>query len=287
MEDWVRSKLLYKETTLARSKMDADKLCKYGVKCLDDALRCIMPNDLVVIGAETGAGKSEIGIHIAQTNAMAGKRVGVFYLEGGRKEAMQRLQWKLITQRYYDPEYDKKNYCDRIVRPITYLDWACNTLDRMESDFVVSIEGEVYADVIFKVDPNMFFYKTDKGFSREDLIKALHSFQEDKTMFLDLIIIDHLQYFELYGNNEIMETTEILRECKRITDFYGVPVVLISHLRKRNKDTGMATHEDFYGSGNIAKISSTAIILTPSKEEDYRQGIFPTYIRVVKSRVCL
>jgi hypothetical protein len=44
--------------------------------------------------------------------------------------------------------------------------------------------------------------------------------------------------------------------------------------------------EDFYGSSNIPKISTTSIILSPASDmADLANNVYPTWIRVVKSRI--
>jgi replicative DNA helicase len=60
---------------------------------LDDYLRCIMPNDLILLGAETGAGKTELARHIGAANARNGKRVYYFALEAEDKEIERRTKY--------------------------------------------------------------------------------------------------------------------------------------------------------------------------------------------------
>lgn len=82
--------------------------------------------------------------------------------------------------------------------------------------------------------------------------------------------------------------TQILMKVKDITNFYQIPVILISHLRKKEKDRGLPSQEDFFGTSNIAKICSQAIVLYPFyKEDNFISGIYPTFFRFVKSRTGL
>jgi len=59
-------------------------------------------------------------------------------------------------------------------------------------------------------------------------------------------------------------------------------------LAQEGKDRGLPDQEDFYGSSNIPKIATTAITITPdTKDDNLATNIFPTFFRIVKSRVGL
>lgn len=269
----------YIEETRDRESIEPDRLCTYGVKALDDALFRIGTNELVVIGAETGMGKSELSLNIAQHNAVNGKRVAVYYLEGGHLEAIRRMKWKDITKMYFkDYRFARAN--------VDFKQWMYNY---NPEHVLIDIEGKVNNQYREKYKENLYFYPTTKEFTIEKFMMSLLDFHQLLTadLDLDLIIIDHLQYFSLaQADNEISEITKILREVKEITEYYNTPVILISHLRKRGKNAGLPGHEDFYGSGNIAKIATTAITIAPDPEGDsLADNIYPTFLRVVKSRV--
>ncbi len=276
LDSWKDYPELYIKEGAEREAIDPDSLCTYGIECLDNALFRILKNDLIVIGADTGSGKSELSLHIAQHNAKNGKTVGVYYLEGGEDEAMRRLKWKQISAEYYkNPDAE----------PISYQEWVCNSCSNPE---LKAVEAKVYEDNKDIYKDKLYFFPSDSDFNLDKFIMSLLDFTEwiEGKLHLDLIIIDHLQYFSLGSENkEIKEVTKILKEVKRITEYYNVPIILVSHLRKRGKNPGLPTQEDFYGSGNIAKISSTSILLSKKREDDFQQGIFPTYINIAKSRV--
>ena len=70
-------------------KIDINRICTFGIAPLDDALIGILPNDLICIGADSGVGKSEIALDIALHNAYSGKKVGLYFIEGGAEEAVR------------------------------------------------------------------------------------------------------------------------------------------------------------------------------------------------------
>ena len=296
MEEAVKTSFLpwdqaFKQESEHRLDIDINKLCRYGISFLDDSVKCILPNELVIIGAKSGQGKSDLGLQIAAHNAKRGKRVAVYYLEGGHKEAIARIKWRDICSIYYDTYKELGIEMD-------YHSWLVN--DHIHP-VLNKIETEVYLDYQDAYKNNLFFYNAKAGLTIEDFLSSLLDFHDLKTSFgatfgdvartkgfdLDLIIIDHLQYFSLtQGENEYAEVTNIIREVKNITDNYNIPVVLISHLRKTGKDTGLPDMEDFHGSSNIPKISTTSIMISPATDkQQLAMNIFPTYMRVVKSRV--
>ncbi len=289
MKDFIGYEQVYKEEEEVRLNTNFSKLCRYGIKALDDSLLAIAKNELIVIGADSGTGKSSLVLDIARHNAQNGKRVALFYLEGGHIEAMQRLKWQDITSKYYSFRSDKQ-YIE-----MDFRKWVLNF--PQDSQEFTQLSSEVYEDSKVKYKDNLYFYPITEGFKIDDLLNSLlgfhklipsmGAFSKEGVYDLDLIIIDHLQYFSLdQGDNEITEITRIIRECKKITDHYNIPIILVSHLRKKGKDRGLPDQEDFYGSSNIPKISTTAITIAPySQLDNLAKNIYPTFFRIVKSRI--
>lgn len=277
--NWLSWSEAFKNEAIEREDTKPEELCSYGIKPLDDALYRIGKNELVVLGAETGYGKSELALSIAQHNAKQGKTVGVYYLEGGYLEAIRRMKWKDIADKYYKEYYFSKADVD-------FRKWVYNC---KQDEIITDIEGQIYQSYKEKYEDNLYFFPTSDSFTIDKFFMSLLDFNEllSKKLYLDLIVVDHLQYFSLTDEeNEIRQITKILRELKRITEYYNTPVLLVSHLRKRGKKAGLPTHEDFYGSGNIAKISTTAIMISPATDRDsLYKNIYPTYLRIVKSRI--
>lgn len=291
MQDWTPLEDAFKNEADIRKNVEKDKLCTFGIKPLDDALICMARNELVVIGADSGVGKSEMCLQIARTNIKKGKKVALYYLEGGYEEAIQRMKWANIAEEYY------KNYSHKGI-DMDYKKWILNLIE--DKDKVLDIiESKVWDDYKEQYKNNLMFYSAKGGLDIEKFLSSLLEFHKlvrikeegpfntEGKLDVDLVIIDHLQYFSLMkAESELFEITEILRAVKNITEHFKVPVVLISHLRKKTKDRGLPDQQDFYGSSNIPKIASTAITIASATEKDnLRLGLYPTYIRVVKSRI--
>ena len=80
------------------------RILKFGVSYLDDALLGILPNDLVLIGAPSGAGKTQLCVNIANANLAEGKRVHVFALEAEQDEWERRIKYQMLCQAYYSDQ---------------------------------------------------------------------------------------------------------------------------------------------------------------------------------------
>lgn len=254
-----------------RRSIDQKSICHFGIKSLDDQIPGILKNDLIVIGADSGAGKSDVALSMAVHNASVGKQVALYFIEGGALEAIARIKWKEIRDIYYT------KYRSGI--EMDYIKWRLNIHDCPET--LKEIEKEAEESISNRLKDNLQMYSFRAGFTIDDLTKSLESTGE-----VDLIVIDHLQYFTLVNpRNEYQEMTEIVKRVKEITENKQIPVVLVSHLRKKDKDRGLPNQEDFFGTSNIAKICSLAFTITPATSvDDHEKEIYPTYFRVVKSR---
>lgn len=270
-----------------REKINPNELCSYGITALDDSCQFIMKNELIVIGADSGVGKSELVLDIAMHNVEKKKRIALFYLEGGSEEAVSRIKWKHLCKKYFSQR-------DKHIDNFDYVSWKTN---QIKHKFLREMEIDI--ETKMATLNNFWIYPVDKGFNVDKLYSSLldfHSlvpasegsaFEAEGQVDIDLIIVDHLQYFELNGSqHEILQTTNILRKLKEISDMFRVPVILVSHLRKKGKDRGLPDQEDFYGSSNIVKIATTAITLSSdTSKTDFSDNIYPTFIRIVKSRI--
>lgn len=278
-QDWLLWDKAFQLETEYRKDIDPDKLCSYGVQVLDDALFRIGPSELVVIGAETGQGKSDLALSVARHNAIQGRRVAIYFLEGGWMEAMQRLKWWDIAQKFYSEP------CKPFVE-MDFKRWIYNA--EINKDYLLQLEAGIYEEWKQRYRENLFIFPTTREFTIDKFLSSLYDFHDlgAAKLDLDLLVIDHLQYFSLtLEENEIAAITNILREVKQIADYFRIPIILVSHLRKRGRKAGLPSHEDFYGSGNIAKISTTSIIIHPAAGRDrLARNVYPTYFIIPKCR---
>lgn len=217
-----------------RRSITKENICSYWI--FDKHLQWILPDELVVIAADTGSGKSEISYKIAVENAKKDKKVFLFSLEWSLEEiALREIQREIAKQ--------------KSINTVDYrYNWGKHVKD--EEDAIRN-----YSD---KVKKNLKVFnkkeKTTLWFIKELITKSKDRF--------DMFIIDHLHYISFDWQNENKEISDIMRELKMLTDIIKKPVVLVSHLRKRNKKISpIPTIDDLYGSWNIAKEATTILII--------------------------
>lgn len=247
------------------------KLLSFGVQFLDDATRGIMPNDLVLIGAPTGIGKTELCVQIALANLENGKRVHFIALEAEPFEIERRLMFPYLAESYYS---DKDRI--QLKRRLNMTDWVIGEFDDELKKYEDPIEN--YFKNAFK---DLFtFYKSEK-FGVEELIYNI-TMVCDET---DLIIIDHIHYFDWDDENDNRAIKNIAKTVREIAIEVGKPVILVAHLRKRdraNKEL-VSGPDEFHGSSDLTKIATKIITLSNAGLTD--DGKYATYFRIAKNRI--
>ena len=270
-----------------------DDLCIYGIKPLDDALLAIAKDELVVIASSSGYGKTEMSLAISRINAMRGKKVAHYNLEGGWREAIARMKWRDICSLYF------KEHAGAGIE-LDYRKWLLN---KNPHPLLQKLETQIYTAMREKLGETLYLYDSEEGLTCETFCESLAHFEglripmtlnflskETLDTFAgekpDLIVIDHLHYFRFPDEKqEIRAMTEIMLKAKEINQRYNIPIILVAHLRKCPRGHGVPDKEDIYGTGNIHKIANTCIILSPDHENDNSaSGLYPTYIRIAKSR---
>jgi len=246
------------------------RLMEFGIGILDDALRGILPDDLILIGAQSGLGKTQICCNIAMANMENGKRVHFIALEAGEFEITRRLKYPLVMERFYADD-DRPS-----LGKIDFTNW-------MLGDYLNEMEAheQSAAEFFEKAYGNLFmFHKADK-FGLAELIESVCFGAKDS----DLIIIDHVHYFDLEDDNENRALKEIAKTVRSLALEEQKPIILIAHLRKKDRGNkelcpGM---EEFHGSSDLYKIATRVITLSPGRPLPDGAG-YETYFRIPKNR---
>ena len=249
---WSLAKRALKE----KKERDESILCSYGIDELDKHLIWILPEDLVVIGAETWVGKSEIAFNIAIKNAMKGKKVLLFALEWSMEDIVHRFVWKQIAKK---KKVDPKKFV---------YNW-----EYMKDEY----EDEI-RNLPKELDENLIIFDKKTIPNKEFICEMIKKRKDD----VDLFVIDHLHYIELTTSDEHRETGEIMKAIKTVNDEIKKPIVVISHMRKsiaKKIKNQRPTENDLHWSSNIAKIASVIILLYRLEMPD-----FNTWFYVPKNR---
>lgn len=259
-----------------------DKLLTYGIQFWDDALLGIQSQDLIVLGASTGSGKSSACAAIALANAKLGKRVHYFALEASNNEIEQRIKYGILASAYYksSPQY-----------PLSYPEWLYCKYDHVKEmkDMVDGLERQLEDEFVESVRNMKTLYRTSGDFTLENLHRHLLQIADET----DLIILDHLHYLDVEdGRSENEVYGECIKSIRDIVLNYKVPIIVVAHLRKKQNGRGqerlIPDIADFHGTSNITKIATTCIMMAPAYDQPASTPLgylLPTYTQIVKARV--
>lgn len=240
---------------------------------LDDLLRGIAANDLIVLGAETGAGKTEFARAVAASNAKRGKRVYYFALEAEDREIERRTKYSILhglMGRENTPRRDEVNYPD----------WY-----RGKCEDIIGDALDEKADRALAIEyQTLHTYYRGSKFDHEDIRRLFLAIQTDA----DLIVLDHLHYVDIEDENENRGFKKTVKMIRDVALGIGRPVILVVHLRKRDirSKSIVPDIEMIHGSSDIAKICTRAIMLAPARSmPSDDSSIANTFFYVPKDRV--
>jgi len=242
----------------------------FGIESLDHALDGIFKDDLILIGAPSGAGKTQLCCNIALANMEHGKKVHYIALEAGEFEIERRLKYPLVLERFLsDPNKP------RLGQKVTFSKW-------LTGKFLLDLEKYEFeaAEYFEKAYRDLFlFYKT-KAFGLNELLESIAFCSNDT----DLIIVDHVHYFDFEDENENRAIKNIAKTVRQLAIDEGKPIILIAHLRKRDKHNAslVADLDEFHGSSDLYKIATKVITMAPGRPT--KDGTYETFFRIPKNR---
>lgn len=238
------SDVLFNQSIISNIKIENSKnILSFGVSFLDEALLGIGTHDLVLLGAPSGAGKTELATHIAFTNAKQGKRVVYFALEAERNEIELRTTYKYKSMSYY--KSGGKLYTSYDL----WLQGGCEHIEDTRIDFP-------------KINKESLRTRYISGdYSIGDFILDYNEIVNDS----DLIIVDHIHYFDLESENENKEYKNIIKKLRNEVLQNGKPMVVVSHIKKKDRRYPVIVpdQEDFHGTSDLTKIATKVVSLSP------------------------
>jgi replicative DNA helicase len=256
---------------------DGDKILEFGVPFLDDCCVGIIPNDLIMVGATTGSGKTEFAKIVAKHNAARGYNVMFFALEAEEFEIERRIKFSMLQEMW-----SEDNPGIRTEEMFGYAEWRLNRY-KTELDIPYGKKVEELYQATYE-DRLRTYYRVRGDFSVEDLDRVVLR----NSKGVDLIILDHIHYVDMDGDNENKEMKLLLQKLRRIAIILGIPVLCIAHLKKGIK-TLIPALDDFHGTSDITKIATTCIMLAKcsdfSTAEPMEEIGWPTYLSVSKFRL--
>lgn len=240
---------------------------KFGIQFLDDVTKGIFPSDLILLGARSGAGKTQLCCEILNANVRSGRRVLYVALEAELFEIESRLKFKFfmdaVRQDYKRPsiEFD-----------LWMLGRYVNQFPEQEQRALEQF-NEAYNTKAFVQ------YKGDK-FGVNELIETVCRTAPK----VDLLIIDHVHYFDFDDELENRALKEIAKTARTLALEQAKPILLVSHMRKpdRKVKSICPDMDEFHGTSELFKIATKVITLAPGKT--IRNNAYETFMRVPKNR---
>lgn len=259
----------FRNERAARAKLHTEML-KFGISFVDDSLLGILPDDLVLVGAPSGVGKTQFCVNLALTNVAKQKRVHFFALEASEFEVERRLKWQILMTNFYaDPNRP------RLGKPLLFDEWEVGLYEDILAPY------EEWADKYCADEfANLHvFYKTE-DFTANKLVEYVNYVADDT----DLIMVDHVHYFDWDDSNDNRALKEIAKTARDLGKTHRKPIVLVSHLRKRDKrnEELAAGLDEFHGSSDLTKIATKVISIASGGPAP--EGGFYTYMRTAKNR---
>lgn len=248
-----------------------NNLRSFGISFLDDALIGIGPGDLVLLGAPSGVGKTQLCCNIAKANIEKGRKVHFFALESDEFEIERRLKYEIISKAFFEsvvrPEIPGRLNFERW-RMGDYVEYMAG----FESAAIDTFERH-YGDLLLH-------HKAEDKFGISEMIESVVSSSSET----DLFIIDHAHYFDFEDENENRAMKKLARTVRHLAIDEKRPIILVAHLRKRDKGNQdlVPDMDEFHGSSDLFKIATRVITMAPGGVTP--EGHYETFFRVPKNR---
>lgn len=216
----------------SKNKGKITGLCT-GFSQLDFLTWGLQPSDLVLIAADTSAGKSSMALNIARNAIEKGVPTAIFSLEMSKQQLLFRLMSdmsKINGQKFKSGELSVK-------------DWSA----------VSNAAGAINDFPLFIDDSGGI---TIKQIQR----RARHMYKEHG---LGLIIVDHIQLVTGEGQTRDREISSISQGLKNIAKELNIPVIALSQL---NRNLAQRTNKrpvlvDLRDSGTLGQDADTVVFI--------------------------
>ena len=128
------------------------------------------------------------------------------------------------------------------------------------------------------------YYQKSGGFTNAQLLQRLNEIRGQA----DIIILDHVHMVESGQAKDLETQKRTVALLREIALREGIPVIAISHLRKRQggaKDRVMPDLADLHGSSELSKIATQVVLIARDwKSEPTSENLSPTLFHVIKDR---
>jgi len=255
-------------------RTDAATSRPFRVSFLDDIATGLLDTDLVVIGAQTGAGKTTLASILAQTAAAAGARVHYLALEAHEGEIEMRMLFRIMARMAWERRIAAP---EELVR-FTYGRWRHGRCEEVVS----RVERDAMQELTQATSTMSTLYRTGR-FRTADLVGRILGVSGQS----DLIVLDHLHFLDDGDEDEIRAMRRTVKAISDAIQDARTPVVAIAHLRKMDtRIKRVVPHiSEFHGSSDITKVATKVITLAPVERPRAAHYIADTFLHVSKDRL--
>ncbi len=243
-----------------------------GIRPLDEMLLGFCERDLVLLGARTGVGKTQLATAIAVNLALRGTRTLFIALEAHHREIEDRALYARLVAQFFVRYPNGKPGIN-----LRYRAWRMGLLDAELGDLEKEVHGEL--------SRTLSYISTVYGGSKytvDDFVKAIDSAEAD----IGLIILDHFHFIENPDDNEQRGFKAAAQKIREAALRNRKPVLLLAHMRKtsRGEKNPIPDIDDFHGSSDLTKIATDVIIAARAEEIAGVNGERGTWLYIPKSR---
>ena len=236
----------------------ASRIIPTGIQYLDDATSGgIAPQDLWIISAQSGAGKTQSALSIAVNagNTNNNRQVSYFALEAEKNELERRYKFTLMLR-----AYNKANPGNN-----TYLDMPAWLKGEPYVTSVLDPYDDEANDEMLKNLKNVrTFYRGYGKYTITELERDVASCGSES----DLILIDHLGYVDIDNNDENRGVVDMMHRLRDLSSIgRGVPIIAATQTRKGDGKTPrrfaplLPSMEDINGSKSIITCATHVVTL--------------------------
>ena len=212
-----------------------------GFKSIDSVLGGLADTNLVVIGGDTGMGKTSFALSLTMNQVRAGKKALFASLEMSKAE----LHYKIMS----------------MASGIQAMPMLTGRVTQTQFEKLLSLPD----------CPNLYVLD-DAGTTIESLTVQARRLKARKE--LDFIVVDYIHLMSappsIERQGDVAKIGFITRELKKLASLLDVPVIALSQLRKNRSNTGEIVKPqigDLLGSGSIARDAN--IIMFVHRDEYY------------------
>jgi len=187
--------------------IDTNNQFKFGFHNLDKMVM-LEPTNLMIIGADTGVGKTAFALNIVNNFCLQDKKVFFVSQEMGRKEILRRmiaLIGEVNAQNLKRKELSDSEWTKVMMAKEATKKYKLNVYDK----------GNMSIEMLYTIVSRL--KKQDK---------------------IDVLVIDYLQLIEVKKNkgNRTNEVAYVSRKIKQIAMEFNIPVILLSQLNRNTYD---------------------------------------------------